>query len=219
MAIEPMTPMTMAMSSMSTFRRRKGKNCYDEDLNLSEADSYCFRSEHSCFWNNSNNNCYWSKHDCSGNNIISFKMMLKLEWSGLEKATATSTTIFRDSCSRVAATTTSQIGGRGYGRRCRYSFFVHGRTKSLIQPFWPTKTKDSNQCASWEIDRWCWRRTLRDNGCTRKGFDMIDLKPTRMHAQLNCRYSCTVDPSWTQDWIVAKKTVETRRVIEQPTTR
>jgi len=82
MTTEPMTPMTMAMSSMSTFRRRKGRNCYDEDLNLSESNSHCFRSEHSCFWNDSDNNCYWSKHDCSGNNSISFKMMLMLEWSG-----------------------------------------------------------------------------------------------------------------------------------------
>jgi len=50
---------------------------------------------------------------------------------------------------------------------------------------------------------------LREDGCTRKGFDTINLKLTWTHVRLNYRHSCTVDPSWTQDRIVAEKTVET----------
>jgi len=56
-----------------------------------------------------------------------------------------------------------------------------------------------------------------DVGRTQQGFDTIDSKSTRMHARLNYRYSCAVDPSWTRNWIVARKTVENRRIIEQPT--
>jgi len=44
-------------------------------------------------------------------------------------------------------------------------------------------------------------------------------KSTRMHARLNYRYSCTVDPSLTQEQIMVRKTVETQCKIEQPTTR
>jgi len=68
-----------------------------------------------------------------------------------EKATTTSTTSFWNSRSREAATTTSQIGGWGYGRRSRYSFFVHGQTKSLIYLLRPTTTKDPNKCVSWKF--------------------------------------------------------------------
>jgi len=34
-----------------------------------------------------------------------------------------------------------------------------------------------------------------DVGHTRQGFDTIDSKSTQMHARLNYRYSCTMDPS------------------------
>jgi len=73
--------MAMAMKSMSTFLRPKGKNCHDEDLSLNENNSHCFRSERSCFWNNSGNNHHWSKRNCSGSNSTAFKMMFALEWS------------------------------------------------------------------------------------------------------------------------------------------
>jgi len=172
-------PMTMAMSSVPTFRRRKDKNCYNKDLSLSENDSYCFRSEHNCY---SGNKCFWTKHDCSGSNSISFKMMLTPKRSESREGNNNP----NDKLSR-------------HGRRCRYSFFAHGQTKSSIHPFWPTTTKDPNQCASWELDRWCWRRMMHDDGRTQKGFDMIDPKSTRMHARLSYQNSCAVDPSWTLD--------------------
>jgi len=216
MTTEPMMPTTMAMSSMLTFRRRKGKNCYDEDLNLDESDSYYFRSKQSCFWNNSNNNYYWSKHDCCGNNIISFKMMLTLEWSGSREGNSH----LNDKLLRCMFLHGSNNNKPNQWKRIRKKMQIHFLCpwlyQTLIQLLWLTTTKDPNQCASCEIDRWRRRRMLRN---TQKGFDTINLKPTRMHAQLNYRYSCTVDPSWTQDWIMARKTVETRRTIEQPTTR
>jgi len=41
--------MTMAMGTMSAYRKQKGKNCYDADLSLSKSGSDCYMSEHNCF--------------------------------------------------------------------------------------------------------------------------------------------------------------------------
>jgi len=81
MTMKPMTPMTMAMSFMLAFRKRKGKNCCVEGVSLSTNVKCCSKNEHNCFGSNSDNYCYLSKHDCFGSNSIAFKMMLMLKWS------------------------------------------------------------------------------------------------------------------------------------------
>jgi len=56
-----------------------------------------------------------------------------------------------------------------------------------------------------------------DIGRTRQGFDAIDFEQTQMHARLNCRHCCAVDPSSVQDRIMVRKMVDNPRAIEQPT--
>jgi len=88
MTMKPMTPMTMAMSSMLTFRKRKGKNCCVEDVRHNKKFKCYAKSENDCFGNDSDNCCYWNNNDCSRNKLsngVSFKMMLMLEWSELRE--------------------------------------------------------------------------------------------------------------------------------------
>jgi len=65
MTTEPMTPMTMAINSLSALRRRKGKKCYEGTHSLSGSDVDCSKS----------------RIDCSENCCTKDKMQQKLKWS------------------------------------------------------------------------------------------------------------------------------------------
>ena len=86
--MKPMTPMTMAKSSVSAFRKRKGKNCFDEDVRHSKKFNCCTENGNDCSWNDNDNYCCWNNNDCSMSklsNDASSKMMSMLACSGLQE--------------------------------------------------------------------------------------------------------------------------------------
>jgi len=207
--MKPMTPMTMAMRSMLAFRKPKGKNCCVKGVSLSTNAKCCSKNKHNCFWNDSNNCCCWNSHDCSGSNSIAFKTMLTLEWSESQE----DNNCLNDKLLKLTFSRASNNNKPNRWMRMRKE-----KQMQFLRP-WSSQILNSfilanNNKRSKSV---CVMNVLIGNvgeechaniGRTPQGFDLIAHKSTRMHARLNCRCSCAVDPCWTRNLIVARKAVE-----------
>jgi len=146
--MKPMTPMTMAMSFMSAFRKRKGKNCCVKGVSLNMNVKCCSKNEHNCFWSDSDNHCYLSKHDCFGSNSIAFKMMLMLEWSELRE----DNNCLNDKLLKLTFSRDSNNNKPNWRMRMRkekqIQFLCPWSNQILNSFILVNKTKDPNWCAS-----------------------------------------------------------------------
>jgi len=171
----------------------------ETDVRHNEKFCCCVKSGIGCFWNNNDKCSCWNNDDCSrskSSSDVSFKMMLVLAWSESREINSN----LNDKLLKLAflkgSTNNKPNRWKRMRKKTQMRFLCPWSNLILNSLVAANNNKRSELVRVMEVllgDVGEEHRT--DIGRTKQGFDVIDFESTQMHARLNHRCCCAVDPS------------------------